>query len=147
LTVLKCPGINLLRETNMQRESINPWTWQEALGFVHANKVSGSGEILFMSGQTASDANGRTLFPGDMSRQIEQTLANIGTILQQGGMDFSHVVRLNIYTTDLGALLASHDHMVQCMQQLNCTHAGTLLAVSGLAAPGALIEMEVTAAK
>jgi enamine deaminase RidA (YjgF/YER057c/UK114 family) len=131
----------------MQREIINPWTWQEALGFVHANKVSGNGEMLFLSGQTASDAAGHTMYPGDMQKQIEQVLANIGTILQQAGMDFTHVVRLNIYTTDLGALLACHDHMVQCLQQRNCQHAGTLLGVSGLAAPGALLEMEVTAAK
>lgn len=131
----------------MQREIINPWTWQEAYGFVHANKVSGSGELLFLAGQTASDAQGHTLHPGDMARQIDQVLANIGTILGQGGMDFSHVVRLNIFTVDLPALMAAHDHMTAALQRLGCRHAGTLLGVTGLAAPGALIEMEVTAAK
>ncbi|MGA0806880.1 MAG: RidA family protein [Pseudohongiellaceae bacterium] len=131
----------------MQREIINPWTWQEAYGFVHGNKVSGSGELLFLSGQTASDAQGHTLHPGDMSRQIDQVLANIGTILGEAGMDFSHVVRLNIFTIDLPALMAAHDHMTAALQRLGCRHAGTLLGVSGLAAPGALVEMEVTAAK
>jgi enamine deaminase RidA (YjgF/YER057c/UK114 family) len=131
----------------MQREIINPWTWQEAYGFVHGNKVSGSGELLFLSGQTASDAQGHTLHPGDMPRQIDQVLANIGTILGEAGMDFSHVVRLNIFTIDLPALMAAHDHMTAALQRLGCRHAGTLLGVSGLAAPGALVEMEVTAAK
>ncbi len=131
----------------MQREIINPWTWQEAYGFVHANKVSGSGELLFLAGQTASDAQGHTLHAGDMAKQIDQVLANIGTILAQAGMDFSHVVRLNIFTIDLPALMAAHDHMTAALQKLGCRHAGTLLGVTGLAAPGALIEMEVTAAK
>jgi len=131
----------------MQREIINPWTWQEAYGFVHANKVSGSGELLFVAGQTASDEQGHTLHAGDMAGQIDQVLANIGRILSQAGMDFSHVVRLNIFTIDLPALMAAHDHMTAALQQLGCHHAGTLLGVTGLAAPGALIEMEVTAAK
>src|SRR5690606_29195312 len=99
-----------------------------------------------LSGQTASDADGHCLFPDDMARQIDQVLANIATILQQGSMDFSHVVRLNIYTTDIAALMNCHDHMVAKLQSLGCRHAGTLLGVSGLASPGAMIEMEVTAA-
>lgn len=131
----------------MKRDIINPWTWQEALGFVHANKVSAASTTLYVSGQTASDASGACLHPGDMKAQIDQTLANIATILQQAGMEFSDVVRLNIYTIDLPELLACHDHMVSSLQQYACRHAGTLLGVSGLASPGALIEIEITAAK
>ena len=130
----------------MKRFIINPWSWQEVLGFVHGNKVSETGEIMFLSGQTASDANGDCLHPGNMELQIEQVLDNIGTILQQGGMSFDNVMRLNIYTVDLPALLACHDQMVASLQKRGCLHAGTLLGVSALAAPGALVEMEVTAA-
>jgi enamine deaminase RidA (YjgF/YER057c/UK114 family) len=131
----------------MQRDIINPWTWQEAYGFVHANKISGSGELLFLAGQTASDDQGHTLHAGYMAKQIDQVLANIGRILTEAGMDFTHVVRLNIYTIDLPALMAAHDHMTAALQTLGCRHAGTLLGVTGLASPGALVEMEVTAAR
>jgi enamine deaminase RidA (YjgF/YER057c/UK114 family) len=86
----------------MKREIINPWTWQEPLGFVHGNKVTGTQSMLFLAGQTASDDNGHTLCVGDMKGQIDQTLANIEKILKQGGMDFTHVVRLNIYTRSYG---------------------------------------------
>jgi len=131
----------------MQRDIINPWTWQEAYGFVHANKVSGSSELLFLAGQTASDDQGHTLHAGNMAKQIDQVLANIGRILTEADMDFTHVVRLNIYTIDLPALMAAHDHMTAALQTLGCRHAGTLLGVTGLASPGALVEMEVTAAR
>jgi enamine deaminase RidA (YjgF/YER057c/UK114 family) len=131
----------------MQREIINPWTWQEAYGFVHANKVSGSGELLFVAGQTASDANGQTLHVGNMEKQIEQVLANIAVILARAGMDFSHVVRLNIFTVDLPTFMAAHHQMTAMLQKAGCRHTGTLLGVVALAAPGALVEMEVTAAK
>ena len=66
---------------------------------------------------------------------------------KEAGMDFTHVVRLNIYTIDLPALMAAHDHMTAALQTLGCRHAGTLLGVTGLASPDALVEMEVTAAK
>lgn len=130
----------------MQRDIIDPWTWQEPLGFVHANRITRPETLLFLAGQTASDENGNCLCPGDMQGQIDQVLRNVGKVLEQSGMDFTHVVRLNIYTTDLAALMASHDHMVSRLRSLGCRHAGTLLAVSGLASPGAMLEIEVTAA-
>lgn len=130
----------------MQREIINPWTWQEPLGFVHGNKVTGATTVLYLAGQTASDEQGHTLCIGDIKGQIDRAIHNIGKVLELGGMDFTHVVRLNIYTTDLKALMDNHDHMVARLRENGCRHAGTLLAVAGLAAPGALIELEATAA-
>jgi enamine deaminase RidA (YjgF/YER057c/UK114 family) len=130
----------------MKREIINPWTWQEGLGFVHANKVSGADTLLFLAGQTAGDDNGHTLCVGDMAGQITQVLKNIDTILKQSGMSFENVMRLNIYTTDLPALMAAHDHMVKLLKEYGCQHTGTLLGITALAAPDALVEMEVTAA-
>lgn len=129
----------------MQRDIINPWQWQEALGFVHGNRVSGADSLLFLAGQTASDADGNCVCPGDMPGQIDQVLENIGRILAEGGMDFSNVMRLNVYTTDMEAMLASHAHMVSRLGERGCRHAGTLLGVTALASPGAMVEMEVTA--
>lgn len=131
----------------MKRKIINPWTWQEKLGFVHGNKISKFEKILFVAGQTASDAKGQCLFPGDMSAQIEQTIKNIEAVLDEGGMDFTNVMRLNVYVTDMQLMLQAHDHMVKLLQSRGCQHVGTLLGISALASPGALVEMEVTAAK
>ncbi|MDY6983599.1 MAG: RidA family protein [Pseudomonadota bacterium] len=129
----------------MKRDIINPWTWQEPLGFVHGNKVSGEHSTFYLAGQTASDEQGNCLHVGDMKGQIDRTLENIGKILTQGGMDFTNVVRLNIYTTDMKAILDAHDHMVEGLRSRGCRHTGCLLGVSALASPGALVEMEVTA--
>jgi len=131
----------------MNRNIINPWSWQEALGFVHGNKVDNPESVFFLAGQTASDENGHCLFTGDMEKQIDQVLDNIGTILEQGGMDFSNVMRLNIFTIDMDLILKAHDHMVSSLKQRGCQHTGCLLGVTALASPGALVEMEVTAAR
>ena len=131
----------------MKRSIINPWTWQEKLGFVHGNKVEGAEALLFVAGQTASDENGHCKHPEDMEKQIEQVIENMGKVLDQAGMDFSNVVRLNVYTTDMEKMMAAHNHMVQCLSAVGCRHAGTLLGISALASPGAMVEMEITAAQ
>ena len=45
----------------MERHVINPWTWQDALGFVQAYEVSAAKRTLVCSGQTSVDANGAPL--------------------------------------------------------------------------------------
>lgn len=130
----------------MQREVINPWRWQEQYGFVHGNRITDPSTTLYVAGQIAADESGRCLHPGDMEKQLDQVIANIGTVLSQAKMDFSHVVRLNVYTVDVPKLLAAHDHMVALLQARGCQHVGTLLGVSALADPQALVEIEVTAA-
>lgn len=129
----------------MKRSIINPWTWQEALGFVHGNKVEQPQAILFLSGQTASDEHGHCHHHDDLPAQVDLILENIGQILRDGGMDFSNVVRLNVYAVDMDLMMANHEHMVTRLKELGCRHTGTLLGVTGLASPGALVEMEATA--
>ena len=130
----------------MQRQIINPWQWQEPYGFVHGNKVEDASTTLYVAGQVAVDDQGNSVHAGDMRGQLEQVIANIETILGQAEMDFSHVVRLNVYTVDMPAMLAAHDHMVALLRERHCRHVGTLLGVAALAAPEALVEIEVTAA-
>jgi enamine deaminase RidA (YjgF/YER057c/UK114 family) len=130
----------------MKRDIINPWQWQEQYGFVHANKVSHASTTLYVAGQTAVGDDGRNVSPGNMNRQLDQVIANIETILHEAEMDFSHVVRLNVYTVDMPAMLASHDHMFELLRARGCRHAGTLVGVTALADPQALVEIEITAA-
>lgn len=131
----------------MKREVINPWEWQEQYGFVHANKVTDAGTMLYAAGQISVDENGQIVSPGNMQAQLDQVIANIETILTAAGMDFSHVVRLNVFTTDMPRMLAAHDHMAGLLRTRNCQHAGTLVGVTALAHPEALVEIEVTAAR
>src|SRR5918997_1504805 len=78
----------------------NPWGWQDQLGFVQANLVSGAQRMLVCAGQTSVDAEGRPLHPGDMRAQVNQALDNLETVLGEAGFTLADVVRLNYYTTD-----------------------------------------------
>ena len=131
--------------STMKKEVINPWTWQEQYGFVQGNKVTGAATTLYLAGQAPVDEQGRCVHPGDMRKQLEQVIHNIETVLRQANMDFTQVVRFNVYTVDVPELLAAHDHMVELLKARGCRHVGTLLGVTALADPDALVEIEVTA--
>lgn len=129
----------------MERRVINPWTWQDNLGFVQANEVSGVQRVLICSGQTSVDAEGRPMHPRNMRAQITQALDNLETVLQQAGFRLSDVARLNIYTTDVDAFFEAYDVVAGRLAAAGCRQASTLLGVSRLAFPELMVELEATA--
>lgn len=128
----------------MQRQHINPWTWQDQFGFVQANEVRNAERVLLISGQTAIDANGNVLSTGDMAGQITASLDNLKTVLRQSGMSVEDLVRVNFYTTDMDRFL-TEAHEALGTRLANVRYATTYLGVSRLAFPELLVEIEATA--
>lgn len=133
-------------ETAQQR-IINPWTWQDQLGFSQAIEVSGGQRVLYCAGQASVDADGKTTHPGDMRSQFTQALDNLETVLTQAGYTLADVVRLNYYTTDVDALFGSWDVLMTRLGGANVRPGGTLLGVTRLAFPDLLVEIEATAVR
>jgi enamine deaminase RidA (YjgF/YER057c/UK114 family) len=129
----------------MERRIVNPWTWQDAFGFVQANEVSGAKRTLVCAGQTSVDADGRPLHAGDMAAQIRQALANLETVLERAGFRLADVVRLNYYTTDVDGFMAAAPAGLGRLAEGGCRPAATLLGVARLFHPDILVELEATA--
>jgi enamine deaminase RidA (YjgF/YER057c/UK114 family) len=128
----------------MKRTDVNPWAWSVNVGFDQAELVEGPTRQLVCSGQTAVDADGNPQHPGDMAAQLELALDNLETVLTRAGMTVANLIRLNIYTTDVDALL---EHLSVLSGRLDgARYASTLLGVARLAAPDLLVELEATAA-
>ena len=130
----------------MERRIVNPWTWQDALGYVQANELRGLQRVLVCAGQTSVDAEGRPVHPGDMTAQLGQALDNLETVLRQAGFALADVVRLNVYTTDVDAFLGALGAAGPRLAAAGCRFASTLLGVTRLASPELLVELEATAA-
>jgi len=130
----------------MKREIVNPWTWQDARGFVQANVVTGAERLIICAGQTSVDADGTPVHAGDMRGQIAQTLDNLETVLREAGSSLADVVRVTYYVTDLEAFGGARDVLRERLQAAGCRPAETLLVISGLAMPELMIEIEATAA-
>jgi enamine deaminase RidA (YjgF/YER057c/UK114 family) len=131
----------------MERRVINPWTWQDAMGFVQANEVTGAQRVLICSGQTSVDAEGNVQHAGDMRGQIGLCLDNLEALLSQAGLALEEVMRLNIYTTDMDAFFENYDAFISRLGAAGCRFAGSLLGVQRLADPALMLEIEATAVR
>lgn len=129
----------------MIKKDINVWQWQNQLGFVQANDITGMQRIIYCSGQVSVDNDGKPLFAGDMKGQINQALNNLEVVLKQAGTNFSHVVRLNYYTTDMVAFRRAEPMLFERLLKSECRPVSTLLGVASLYLPEILVEIEATA--
>jgi enamine deaminase RidA (YjgF/YER057c/UK114 family) len=129
----------------VERTAVNPWTWSVNFGFNQAELVESAGKVLFCSGQTSVDADGSPQHAGDMAAQIALATDNLEAVLREAGMTLANVVRLNFYTTDVDAYLASAGVLGERVAAAGVAPAGTLLGVARLAFPELMIEIEATA--
>ncbi len=91
----------------MERRVINPWTWQDELGFVQANEVTAASRTLYCAGQTSVDESGTPVHAGDMAAQLGKALDNLEEVLAAAGMSLADVVRLNAYTPRISTRTSS----------------------------------------
>lgn len=131
----------------MQRTPINPWQWSVQLGFNQAELVEGADEVLYLSGQSAVDADGAPQHAGDMAAQVTMALDNLEAVLAEADMDLSNVVRLNTYTTDVDAMFANYGQLAERFGAAGVQPPGSLLGVARLAYPELVVELEATAVR
>ena len=129
----------------MERDIVNPWTWQDQYGFVQANALTAPSRVVLCAGQTSSDDDGNPVHAGDMRAQMTKALDNLETVLGQAGVSLGDVVRLNYFTTDMDAFFAAADVLGERLAKAGCRPASTLLGVARLAFPEFMIEIEATA--
>jgi 2-iminobutanoate/2-iminopropanoate deaminase len=60
-----------------------------------------SGGELFCSGQIAIDPASGNIVNGDVSKQTDQVLRNLGAVLNAGGCDYADVVKTTIFLVDM----------------------------------------------
>ncbi|WP_457541668.1 RidA family protein [Streptomyces filamentosus] len=129
----------------MERTAINPVTWSVGLGFNQGELVSGHTRTLYLSGQTAMNADGRPEHEGDMAAQLALSADNVEAVLGAAGMSLANLVRLDVYTTDVDLLFRHYGVLAARLAAAGVAPATTMLGVTRLAIPGQLVELEGTA--
>jgi reactive intermediate/imine deaminase len=66
--------------------------------FSHATKAGG---FIFVAGTLGTKAGSFELVPGGAKEETRQTLRNIQAILRGAGADLEHVVKVNVFITDM----------------------------------------------
>ncbi len=106
--------------------------------------VAATGELIFVSGQVALDANtGSLVGEGDIVTQTKQVMANLEAILKAAGVGWEEVVKLTIYLTDL-SYFSTVNEVYGAYFQSETAPARACVEVSRLP-KGALVEIECIA--
>ena len=79
---------------------VNPAGLPRPSGFNYA-VVSGPGRTVWLAGQTALDADGIVVGPGDVVVQFEQALRNLLTALGAAGGHPEQLVSMTVYSVDI----------------------------------------------
>ncbi len=124
-------------------KTYNPDTVAPPSGYSHAVEIGAGARIIHLAGQLGVAPDGT--LAKDIRGQSEQAWTNIRNILAAAGMEITDIVKMNHY------LLRKEDFAAyrEARGKFLGDHrpAGTLLIVAALGREGALVEVEVVAAK
>lgn len=127
----------------MEINKHNPWAWQDNFGYAQAIEVKQQKGTLYCAGQAAMNAEGQPV-NGTMQEQIALSLANLEQVINKAGYEPKHIVRLNLYTTNIGEFFGAYGTLAGWMAAHGLVPASTLLEVSALAFPELKVEIEAT---
>jgi enamine deaminase RidA (YjgF/YER057c/UK114 family) len=127
----------------MEKQQVNPWTWQDAAGFSQAWRVDAAASLVFVAGQGPISPNGELVGRDDFETQVRQTFENMRVVLEQCGASFESVVKLTVYLTDIGLL--RDFGRVRSEFITGPPPASTAVQIGALAVPGMMVEVEAIA--
>lgn len=114
--------------------------WESSVGYSRAVRV---GDMVFVSGTTATGSDGATVAPGDAAAQTEFILSRIEGALSEVGASLQDVVRTRMFVTDIQHWEAIGQVHGRFFGEIR--PAATMVEVSRLISDDQLIEIEVDA--
>ena len=125
----------------MKRTQISTGTkWEPIVGYSRAVRI---GNVVAVTGTTATDERGEIVGEGDLYRQSQQALANVRAALERIGARVEDVIRTRIFVTDISRWEEAgraHGEMFGTIRP-----ATSMLEISRLIDPRMLVEIEADA--
>jgi len=123
---------------------IDPPTINSAPGLIAQIAIPHDRDLVFVSGQVAWDSAGEFVGVGDHATQIAQVARNIDAVLVALDVDRDAIVKETIYVVDWRPELLPV--VIGGLRNGSAVPASTLIGVTSLFHPDALVEVEIVVA-
>jgi enamine deaminase RidA (YjgF/YER057c/UK114 family) len=124
---------------------LNPKTLAPPPGYTYVVDTKGPGRTVYLAGQLGLDLDNKLVgAPGDFRAQCEKAFDNLRLALAGAGATFADVVKINNYLVDMTHIAIFRDVRDRFLNA-KAPPASTTVAISQLARPGALFEIEAIA--
>jgi enamine deaminase RidA (YjgF/YER057c/UK114 family) len=124
-----------------ERQNISSGTiWEDLAGYSRAVRI---GELVFVSGTTATDSDGELVGAGDPYAQTVFVIRKIERALHAAGAGLDDVVRTRVFLADVTQweeVSRAHAEFFGSIRPAN-----TMLQIAALIGDGYLVEMEADA--
>ncbi len=127
----------------MGKTAYNPDTMNTPFGIFSNATLVGPGQLYFISGQVAVNADGNLVGQGDIRAQTRQVLDNITAALAAVNGTMDDIASVTVFIRNMDDLAAIHEVRAEYWQ--SNYPASTLVQVSGLTNPEYLIEINAIA--
>lgn len=123
-------------------QRINTTKAPQAIG-AYVQGIVAEGRFAFISGQLPLDPVSGEIIAGDVEDQVNQSMNNLGEILQEAGLSFHSLVKTTVYVTDISlftevnrayaAFFPGEQYPARAVVEVSALPRGSQVEIEGIA--------------